>query len=201
MEHWYTLHAKTNAEYYVATALAQRGLEAYLPEIEMTKPSGEIQSVPFFPSYLFVKVDFQEVALSQIEWTPGLNRIVGFGDQPVPVAEEVIALIGHNLARQGPNLDQAGLDLEPGDPVRITNGPFQDLIGIFAGSVSPKERVEVLLSVLGTSRVQVAVTDLEKVAKPQSTARPGPAPAKRARRTRGRGRRIKQVSQLGGATA
>ncbi len=57
------------------------------------------------------------------------------------------------------------------------------MLAIFDEPTTPARRVQVLLSILGASRVQVDVADLEKVDAEV------PAP-KRRRRTRGRGRRI-----------
>ena len=75
----------------------------------------------------------------------------------------------------------------PGDEVRIIEGPFRDMLAVFHGPATPAQRVQVLLEILGrASRVQVEVTDLEKVT-PGST----PAAPKRSRRTRGQGRRLK----------
>ena len=197
MEQWYTLQAKTNAEHLVALTLQRRGLQIYLPEIEVKKTSGGLKKVPFFPSYLFVKVDFSQASLSQIQWTPGLQRVVAFEDQPQPVAEEVIDLIRQKLGEKGTRSDrQPACEFRHGDTVRITKGPFQDLIGIFEGSPTASERVEVLLTILGASRVHLDVTDLEKVADAQATTRAHKPATKRPRRTRGRGRRVKQTTRL-----
>lgn len=65
---------------------------------------------------------------------------------------------------------------------------FQDMLAIFEGPTTPSQRVQLLLKVLGGSRMQVDVTALEKAPPDENQA---PPPQKRSRRTRGRGRRIK----------
>ena len=69
MEHWYTLHTKPNAEYQVATTLQQRNLPTYLPEIETVQPGRGRIKRPFFPCYLFLQVDFEQVGFSQLQLT------------------------------------------------------------------------------------------------------------------------------------
>jgi len=189
MEQWYALHTKPNAEYQVATALQRRGLQIYLPEIEDPKISQAHKGKPFFPCYLFLKVDFEIVGLSHVQWTPGLHRVLTFGDQPVPVSNKIIDLIRHKLGEFKANGGWPAHAFKPGDTVRITAGPFQDMLAIFEEPTTPSKRVQVLLTILGpASRVQVEVTDLEEVS-PRTEA-PQPKP----RRTRGQGRRIKGIS-------
>ena len=72
--------------------------------------------------------------------------------------------------------------------MRITAGPFKDMVAIFERPTSSAERVQVLLDILGrASRTEVATADLEK-ASPQAAEQ---ARVKRPRRTRGRGRPIR----------
>lgn len=186
MEQWYALYTKPHCEYKVAIALRQRELLIYLPEIEAAKLSQSSKKlVPFFPCYLFCKIDFEAFGLSHIQWTPGLRRILACDDRPLPVSEEVIDLIRHSLSQIERTDKWLPHNFMPGDTVRITNGPFQDMLAIFEGPTTPGQRVQVLLEILGASRVQVDVADLEKASETAENA-----VAKRPRRTRGRGRRI-----------
>lgn len=187
MEQWYTLHTKPNAEYQVVAALQQRDVQTYLPEMEI--PRGRRKGrgkKPFFPCYVFSKIDFEVVGVSQVQWTPGLRRIVSFGDRPVPLPDEVIGLIRHRLGEVEANGGWPIHTFKSGDTVRITNGPFRNMLAIFEGPTTPSERVQILLDILGhASRVQIDVHDLEIVS--DGTQAPQ---LQRPRRTRGRGRRI-----------
>lgn len=192
-ERWYTLYTKPNAEYQVASALQQRGIHTYLPEMKFTKPQQGRKKKPFFPCYLFIKVDFEAIGLSVVQWTPGLRRIVAFGDQPLPLPDTVIQLIRGQLGE----IELAGglptHSFKPGDTVAITDGPFRNMLAIFEGPTSPSQRVRVLLSILGhLNRVQVDLDDLA-----QAPVEAKPAARKRLRRTRGRGRRIRGGPEYG----
>lgn len=185
MEQWYTLYTKPNAEYQVAAALQQRQLQVYLPEIEAAR-RGRPQHLPFFPCYLFVKIDFETVGYPFVRWTPGLRRIVSFGDRPAALPDSLIGLMQQQLYRPA-GRGQRRYDFEPGDPVRIVDGPFGDMVAIFDGSVQASERVRVLLTVLGrVSRLEIEAARLEK-----APAGAGPPPPHPPRRTRGRGRPIR----------
>jgi transcriptional antiterminator RfaH len=189
MEQWYTLHTKPKAEYYVTAVLQQRGIETYLPEIESAKVSQGKKKRPFFPCYIFIKVDFEVVGRSWVQWTPGLRRIVAFDDQPVPLPDQVIELIRCRLGEIQAAGGWPAHPFKPGDTVRITEGPFRDMLAIFDGPTTPAQRVQVLLEILGRiSRMQVDVNDLEKVSPCAEVSAP-----KRPRRTRGQGRRINGV--------
>lgn len=190
MEHWYTLHTKPNAEYQVVATLQERQIQQiYLPEIISPKAGKRQERKPFFPCYLFVKADLATVGLSLLQWTPGLRRIVTFDNQAVFLTDDVIALIQYKLGEL-----EAGSrpthSFKPGDTVRITTGPLQDMLAIFDGPTTPSKRVQVLLTILGhASRVQVDVTNLEKA--PIGAEAP---PPQRPRRTRGQGRYIKRTA-------
>ena len=50
----------------------------------------------------------------------------------------------------------------PGDRLRVTSGPFAGHVGLYAG-MKPRERVEVLLAILGGSqRVTLAADTVEQ---------------------------------------
>ena len=166
----------------MATVLQRRGLEIYLPEIEAPKASLKRKSEPFFPCYLFLKIDFDAVSLSQVQWTSGLRRVLTVGDRPVPISNEVIDFIRRKLGEIKANSGRSVHPFKAGDTVRITDGPFRDILAIFEGPTTPSERVQVLLIFLGHARrVQVEPTNLERVT--IRTEAPAPKPR---RRTRGR---------------
>jgi transcription elongation factor/antiterminator RfaH len=191
MEQWYTLHTKPNAEYQVITALKQRDIETYLPEIGTPTANKGKCKLPFFPCYLFARIDFELVGFSKVQWTPGLRRIVAFDEQPFPLRDELIELIHQYVDHLRTTGSLPQHNFNPGDTVRIKEGPFQDMLAIFAGPTTPAQRVQVLLEILGEARrLKLAVTDLEKAPVEAEIS-----VTKRPRRTRGRGRWITSTNQ------
>ena len=196
MEHWYTLYTKPNAEYQVAHYLEQQGMHIYLPETESSPVARADRAAragrahqPFFPCYLFIKIDLEATGLGAVQWAPGLRRMVAFDEHPAAVPEAAIELIRDELETinvGGRRRASLAHGFRPGDKLRVTDGPLQGMLAIFDRSSTPGERVEVLLTFLGqVSRASVAAADLER-APPEAQA-PQLRPP---RRKRGKGRRI-----------
>jgi transcriptional antiterminator RfaH len=186
VEQWYALHTEPNAEYHVVEVLHQREIETYLPEVVQTNSKKGKRKQPFFPCYLFAKIDFKQVGFASVRWTPGLRRVVAFSDQPVPLPEELIDLIRQKITELETANGTPQPGFKPGELVQIKEGPFQDMLAIFAGPTTPAQRVQVLLEILGqVRRVRVDLADLKKA--PATAEMPT---VKLPRRTRGRGRRI-----------
>jgi len=185
MKQWYVLHTKPNFEYKVTVSLNQQMIQSYLPEV--VSPEAKQRKQPFFPCYLFARFDFEAIDYLSLQWTPGLRRVISFDDRPIPLADEVVELIQQKLSHLEATGGYPLPSFNPGDSVRIKEGPFRDMVAIFDGPTTPAQRVQVLLDFLGHDRrVTVEVTSLEKI-----TSNTEEEPAnKRPRRTRGRGRRI-----------
>ncbi len=133
-----------------------------------------------------MKADLDTIAPSQWRWTPGLRYMVAFDNVPVPVNDEVIDIIQYKINELNMQAGQPKPKFVPGDVVRVTDGPFADLMAVFDGPKTPAERVTVFLNFLGRlTRVQLNTALLEKAPTGSEIVS-----AKRPRRTRGRGRYI-----------
>ena len=187
MENWYALHTMPNTEYQLVASLARRNIQFYLPEIDAPRSRRHHKKKPFFPGYLFIKIDFEQVELSTIRFLPGLRRIISFDDQPLVVSEDIINYVRAILdERQQPQ--HPVHNFNPGDPVKIKEGPLAGLQAIFDKATTPSKRVQILLKILGqVNRVTIDVDDLEKLDPPDESDQP----PKRPRRSRGRGRPAK----------
>ena len=142
--------------------LRQAGFETYAPRLRerRTVQGRKVVKTPLlFPAYAFVFIRLQ---WSAARWCPGVIRLVMDGAAPARVPDAVIDEI---RARE-----VAGLIELPkpavarlGDAVKILRGPFEGKLAIYAG-MKPRQRVEVLLSLLGSSqRVTVAADAVEAV--------------------------------------
>lgn len=186
MDRWYALHTRPRNEKYLATYLEQKGIQVFFPRQARRNAEGHTYWTAFFPGYLFASFDLDSAAPSLWKWAPGLRYVVAYGDQPIPVPDEVIKLIAHNVMEAELLAKSPHLQFEPGDMVRIKDGPFEEMLGIFEGPTKPTARVSVLISTLNRAiRIRVGINSLEK-----APAHAVEAAAKRPRRTRGRGRPI-----------
>lgn len=185
---WYVVYCLPLKEQMASMRLAdQLGLNVYLPQLKRVE-GGRAQLTPFFPRYLFIQADLGQVAMSQINATPGVQRLVVLGDTPQPVASAVVEELRRRLAQ---------LNLEPGPPerlqrgsaVRLRSGPLQGLEAVFVEALSPGERVRVLVEFLGRQQtIDIPAAALEP------TGGPG---GRLPRRTRGKGRTIRVPRQEG----
>jgi transcriptional antiterminator RfaH len=150
---WYVVQTKPRKEQEVFSRLCARGLDGLFPTILDGRHF--MVEKPLFPGYVFVKM-ILSLSYYRIKWTKGVARIVGWGDTPAPIADEVVEIIRTRMDEQG--RVRVGSDLKLGEKVRIKSGPLKDFMGIFDGSASPRGRVRILLQLVG-SQVRVTIPE------------------------------------------
>lgn len=161
MKCWYVLYTKPHKEHQVAGILESKGFELYLPTIQVRK-NGRRKTEPFFSCYLFIRMDPAK-DLPSVRWTPGLRRIVSFGDKLAIVPEGVISLIQRRLAQMR-ELNYSGCSFKSGERVLIKDGPLKDFEAVFDRALSSRDRAVVLVDLLGRwTRCEVDVGCLERV--------------------------------------
>jgi transcriptional antiterminator RfaH len=180
---WYVVHCKPHKESQTASALRDSlALPVYHPEVRRYV-QGRLEQAPLFPRYLFVQANLREVKLSSINTTPGVVRLVAFGDVPQPVSVAVVESLRQRVDYLNQQGGLLGHGFQPGQTVRLRGGPLQGMEAIFVGPMRPSERVQVLIEFLGRlNEVKVVAEELED-------ANTAPVPG-RVRYTRGKGRRI-----------
>lgn len=165
MEHWYVIQTKPKKEEEATHYLSSRGIEIFSPLIEsFMYRNGKIgkELRPLFPGYIFGKFDL-DINYPLVRWGKGVKCVLGFGGYPVPLAEEVILIIRRRTDDK--NIVQMRRDFKANEVVRITAGPFKDFIGIFDRWLPDKERVRILLNLIGYQpEVELHYSMLEKVA-------------------------------------
>src|SRR4030042_2243193 len=165
MNLWYVIQTKPKKEEEARSYLSTKGVEIFSPLMEtFTSRNGRanIELKPLFLNYIFGKFDLhQDYPL--VRWARGVNKVLGFGGYPIPVAEEVVEIIKNRADRDG--IVRRNFHFKPDDLVRIKSGPLKDLVGIFDRWVSDSERVRVLLSCIGYQpAVEIHSSLVEKVA-------------------------------------
>jgi transcription antitermination factor NusG len=156
VSHWYALRSKPRKEDVVWKQAHDRGLEVFYPRLRVNPVNPRARKVkPYFPGYLFVRVDLEAVGISAFEWMPHSLGLVSFGGEPASVPDNLI----HAIRSRVEEIAMAGgevLDgLKPGDRVRIDYGPFEGYEAIFDARLPGSERVRVLLQLMSARRVPV----------------------------------------------
>lgn len=158
MWRWYVVYTKPLGEETARHNLERQGYHVYFPRLQQParrKARGR-QITPLFPRYLFLRFDEGQQSLGPVHSTLGVAAVVRFGVRFATVADEIIDKL---QLRADP---ESGLHhmsepavLAPDTPVTITDGPFENLEGVFARSEG-SDRVLILLRLLGhEAHVQV----------------------------------------------
>jgi len=165
MNLWYVIQTKPNREEQVHSFLSLKGVEMFDPLMETVRLRNgmELKKLkPLFPTYLFGKFDAEEY-YPLVRWARGVKGILSFGGYPTPVSEVVVELIRQRTDKNG--IVRRTLSLIPNETIRIKSGPLKDLLGIFERWISDRERVRVLLNVIGYQpTVELHYSMIEKVA-------------------------------------
>jgi transcriptional antiterminator RfaH len=148
---WYVVQTHAHAEGKAAAHLARQGFTAYLPRyLKRRRHARRIETVaaPLFPRYLFVTIDMMCERWRSIHSTIGVARLVCNGDNPVPVADDVIGTLRAREDEQGLVTLRQRPRFALGEKVRVLDGAFADCLGLFDG-MKDIDRVAVLLDLLG----------------------------------------------------
>jgi transcriptional antiterminator RfaH len=161
---WYAVYTQPNAEIKAAEHLARQGYAAYLPRYRRYVRHARTNALvlrPLFPRYLFVGLDRLVQRRRPIRSTVGVVGLVSSADEPVPVSALIVDALRRQESEGAFDLVSPVQRLRAGDTIRVTQGPFADVIGRLIG-VADHERVFVLLDLLGRSvRAEVPALAVE----------------------------------------
>jgi len=155
-EAWYALRSKPRKEEVLWKQLIARDIDVFFPRIRVHPVNPRSRKLrPYFPGYLFVQVDLEAEGLSKFNWMPFAIGLVSFDGEPAVVPENLI----HEVRKRVEEIAAAGGEfydgLKPGDPVRISSGPFTGYEAIFDMRLPGSEGVRVLIQMLTDRNVPV----------------------------------------------
>ena len=143
---WYLIRTKPRNESRAQNYLKCHGINTFLPWMESVPNKGITTVKPLFPNYLFAQFDITE-SYPLVKWGRGINTIIGFGNYPTPVANEVISIIKNRTNEN--NVVNKAYMINKNDRVVVTSGPLKNLMGIFDRWISESGRVRILLNLVG----------------------------------------------------
>ena len=172
---WYVVHAYSNFEHKVASSLKERvklhGLEHKFGDVlvpteevvEMREGQKRKSERKFFPGYVLVQIDLDDDTWHLVKETP---RVLGFiggkADKPSPITDAEANVI---LQRVEAGVDQPKPKtvFEPGEMVRVIDGPFNDFNGVVEDVNYEKSRLNVAVLIFGRSTpVELEFGQVEK---------------------------------------
>lgn len=160
---WYVVHAYSGYEKKVAIAIQERinlnGMQELFEEVLV--PSEDVVEIrsgqkrrserKFFPGYVLVKMELTDESWHLVKETP---RVMGFiggkAGAPAPITEAEATAI---LQRMDDSVDKPKPKtvFEPGEVVRVIDGPFNDFNGVVEEVNYEKNRLQVAVSIFGRS--------------------------------------------------
>ena len=160
---WYVVHAYSNYEHKVRESLLERikryGLEDRFGEVlvpteevvEMKGSQKRRSERKFFPGYVLVQMEMDEDTWHLVKEVPKvLGFICGTSDKPAPLSDAEAAAI-LNRVQEGVDKPRPKVLFEPGEVVRVTDGPFNDFSGVVEAVNYEKNRLQVAVQILGRS--------------------------------------------------
>jgi len=172
---WYVVHAYSNFEHKVKESLIERARRAGLQDRfgEVLVPTEEVVEMrdgqrrkserKFFPGYVLVQMEMDDETWYLVKEVPKvLGFIGGSSDRPAPISDkEAQAIL--NRVQEGADKPRPKVLFEPGEVVRVTDGPFNDFSGVVEQVNYDKSKVRVAVQILGRSTpVELDFSQVEK---------------------------------------
>ena len=155
---WHVLCSKPNKEMVLWRELTARGLDCFYPRLHVKPVDPRSRKVrPYFPGYLFLRADIEQVGLSAFQWMPFSSGMLVFDGIAATVPAHLIEAIRRHVDQINAAGGQALAGLRQGDIVTIQGGPFDGYEAIFDGRLAGTERVRVLLKLLQRRAMRLEV--------------------------------------------
>ncbi len=172
---WYVVHAYSGYENQVKRSLAERikryGMEEKFGEIlvpteelvEMREGQKRKSERKFFPGYVLVQMEMDDDTWHLVKDVPKvLGFIGGTSDRPAPISDREAQAILDRI-QEGVEKPRPKVLFEPGEVVRICDGPFNDFNGVVEEVDYEKSRMRVSVLIFGRSTpVDLEFSQVEK---------------------------------------
>jgi transcription termination/antitermination protein NusG len=172
---WYVVHAYSGFERKVKQSLEERIALSTIPHLfgQVLVPTEEVLEMrggqkrrserKFFPGYVLIQMLLNDESWHLVKETP---RVMGFiggtADKPAPITQKEVNEI---LNRLEETVDKPAHKTvyEPGEMVRVVDGPFNDFTGTVEEVNYEKSRVRVAVLIFGRSTpVELEFSQVEK---------------------------------------
>jgi len=184
MKRWYVVHAYSGFEKTVAKDLSARIAREEKQDLfgDVLVPTEEVVEMragqkrrserKFFPGYVLVQIETHEEAgiprIDSESWhlVKDTSKVLGFiggtADRPLPIsdleAEKIL-----NRVQEGVEKPRPKILFEPGQMVRVTDGPFNDFNGVVEEVNYEKSRLRVSVLIFGRATpVELEFGQVEK---------------------------------------
>ena len=172
---WYVVQAFSGHENHVIKLLEDRVKLAKLEHCfaEIVVPTEEVIEMrggqkrkserKFFPGYVLVRMEMNDNTWHLVKDTPYIMGFVGgTTERPAPITDREANEILRRV-KEGEEKPKPKILFEPGEVVRVTDGPFADFDGVVEDVNYEKNRLRVSVSIFGRSTpVELEFGQVEK---------------------------------------
>ncbi len=160
---WYVVHAFSGYEMQVQRSMAERITRAGMEDMfgQILVPTEEIVEMKggqkrrsdrkFFPGYVLVEMEMNDESWHLVKEVPKVMGFIGgTSDKPAPISEKEADTI-LNRVKEGVDKPRPKILFEPGEMVRVVDGPFNDFNGTIEEVNYEKSRLRVAVLIFGRS--------------------------------------------------
>lgn len=172
---WYVVHAYSGFEKHVKRSLLERLKRAEMEDQfgEILVPTEEVVEMrggqkrkserKFFPGYVLVQMEMNDATWHLVKECPKVMGFIGgTADKPAPISDREAAAILQRV-EDGVEKPKPKTLFEPGEVVRVVDGPFADFNGVVEEVNYEKSRLQVAVLIFGRSTpVELEFSQVEK---------------------------------------
>jgi transcriptional antiterminator NusG len=172
---WYVVHAYSGFERQVKRSLEERikrqGMEdrfgqVLVPTEEVVEMRGgqkRKSDRKFFPGYVLVQMELEDETWHLVKDVPKVMGFIGgTADRPAPISDREADAILQRV-QEGVEKPRPKVLFEPGEVVRVIDGPFTDFNGVVEEVNYEKSRLRVAVLIFGRSTpVELGFGQVEK---------------------------------------
>lgn len=172
---WYVVHAYSGYEQQVMKTIQERIDRFELQDLfgEILVPTEEVVEMrdgkkrksdrKFFPGYVLVQMEMNDASWHLVKESPRvLGFIGGTSDKPAAISDKEANAILQRV-EDGVDKPRPKILFEPGEVVRVNDGPFTDFNGVVEEVNYEKSRLRVSVLIFGRSTpVELEFGQVEK---------------------------------------
>ena len=131
--------------------------------VEMKGGSKRSSERKFFPGYVLVQMEMNDETWHFVKEVPKvLGFVGGSSDKPAPISDAEAQHILQSV-EEGADKPRPKILFEPGEVVRVVDGPFKEFSGVVEKVNYEKNRLQVSVQILGRSTpVELDFVQVEK---------------------------------------
>ncbi|MDD2316889.1 MAG: transcription termination/antitermination protein NusG [Desulfobacterales bacterium] len=159
---WYIVHVYSGFENKVKLSLEERISSSLHPEkfgevvvpteqiVELVKGKRRTSTRKFYPGYILVRMELDDETWHIVNDTAKVSGFLGGREKPTPLTDEEAQKILSRM-EDGKLKPKPKYYFEPGDEIRVIDGPFTNFNGTVDDVNAEKGKIRVLVSIFGRS--------------------------------------------------